>query len=130
MHTYKTRIPFRDIDMHGHMHNSAFMVHAETAVNDYWRQQNINGNLEESSQEPLYFVKKVELSFSQPVRFEDELELSVHIEKIGNTSISFAVHITKKQKACADIKIIWVAVDRKTLEPVKIPEKIRALIED
>ncbi len=26
------RIPFRDIDMHGHMHNAAYYAHAEAAL--------------------------------------------------------------------------------------------------
>ncbi|MGJ7040604.1 acyl-CoA thioester hydrolase [Shinella sp. BE166] len=115
----EVRIPFRDIDMHGHMHNAAYYAHAEAAVAGLWRER------PEGRDDPVYFVRKSGCTFHRGLRLDDLVRFKVSVTRIGATSLSFAVAISSKGAAVADLEIVWVAVDPSTRQPVNVPQPVR-----
>ncbi|HEV7245832.1 MAG TPA: thioesterase family protein [Shinella sp.] len=115
----EVRIPFRDIDMHGHMHNAAYYAHAEAAVASLWRHRPEGGN------GPVYFVRKSGCTFHRGLRLDDLARFKVSVTRIGATSLSFAVAISSDGAAVADLEIVWVAVDPATRQPVNVPQPMR-----
>ena len=115
----EVRIPFRDIDMHGHMHNAAYYAHAEAAVAGLWRHR------PEGANDPVYFVRKSGCTFHRGLRLDDLARFKVSVTRIGATSLSFAVSISCEGAAVADVEIVWVAVDRSTRQPVDVPQPVR-----
>jgi acyl-CoA thioester hydrolase len=113
------RIPFRDIDMHGHMHNAAYYAHAEAAVAGLWRHR------PENAGDPVYFVRKSGCTFHRGLRLDDLAGFRVSVTRIGATSLSFAVAISCEGAPVADLEIVWVAVDPGTRQPVSVPQPIR-----
>ena len=113
------RIPFRDIDMHGHMHNAAYYAHAEAAVANLWRYR------PEGPADPIYFVRKSGCTFHLGLRLDDVARFKVSVTRIGATSLSFAVAITSGNAPVADLEIVWVAVDPVTRQPVNVPQTVR-----
>ena len=115
----EVRIPFRDIDMHGHMHNAAYYAHAEAAVAALWRHRPVGQN------SPVYFVRKSGCTFHRGLRLDDLARFKVSVTRIGATSLSFAVAISSDEAPVADLEIVWVAVDPKTRQPVNVPQPVR-----
>nr|WP_314087256.1 thioesterase family protein [uncultured Shinella sp.] len=115
----EVRIPFRDIDMHGHMHNAAYYAHAEAAVAGLWRHRPVGQN------DPVYFVRKSGCTFHKGLRLDDMARLNVSVTRIGATSLSFAVAIACDGAPVADLEIVWVAVDPATRQPVNVPQPVR-----
>lgn len=115
----KVRIPFRDIDMHGHMHNAAYYAHAEAAVANLWRHR------PEGENDPIYFVRKSGCTFQRGLRLDDVAHFKVSVTRIGATSLSFAIAISAHGAAVADVEIVWVAVDPVTRQPVNVPQPVR-----
>ena len=113
------RIPFRDIDMHGHMHNAAYYAHAETAVAGLWRHRPQGAN------DPVYFVRKSGCTFHRGLRLDDVAQLKVSVTRIGATSLSFAVAMRCEGAPVADVEIVWVAVDPVSRQPVNVPQPVR-----
>lgn len=113
------RIPFRDIDMHGHMHNAAYYAHAEAAVASLWRHR------PEGAADPVYFVRKSACTFHRGLRLDDLARFKVSVTRIGATSLSFAVAITCEGAPAAELEIVWVAVDPATRQPVNVPQRVR-----
>lgn len=113
------RIPFRDIDMHGHMHNAAYYAHAEAAVANLWRHR------PEGANDPVYFVRKSGCTFHRGLRLDDLARLKVSVTRIGATSLTFTVAITVEGAPVADLEIVWVAVDPASRQPVNVPQKVR-----
>lgn len=116
----EVRIPFRDIDMHGHMHNAAYYAHAEAAVASLWRHRP-----EGDGNDPVYFVRKSGCTFHRGLRLDDLARFKVSVTRIGATSLSFAVAISSEGAAVADLEIVWVAVDPSTRQPVNVPQPVR-----
>ncbi len=115
----EVRIPFRDIDMHGHMHNAAYYAHAEAAVAGLWRHRPQGEN------DPVYFVRKSGCTFHRGLRLDDVARFKVTVTRIGATSLTFAVAITSEGAPVADLEIVWVAVDPATRQPVNVPQTVR-----
>lgn len=113
------RIPFRDIDMHGHMHNAAYYAHAEAAVAGLWRHR------PEGANDPVYFVRKSSCTFHRGLRLDDIARLKVSVARIGATSLSFTVAMSCEDAPVADLEIVWVAVDPATRQPVSVPQPVR-----
>ena len=104
----EVRIPFRDIDMHGHMHNAAYYAHAEAAVASLWRHRPVGAN------DPVYFVRKSGCTFHRGLKLDDLARFKVAVTRIGATSLTFA-----------DGEIVWVAVDPASRQPVNVPQTVR-----
>jgi acyl-CoA thioester hydrolase len=113
------RIPFRDIDMHGHMHNAAYYAQAEAAIAALWRHR------PDTADGPIYFVRKSGCTFHSGLKLDDQARFTVSVTRIGATSLSFAVRIEAEGAAVADMEIVWVAVDRQTRQPVNVPQAVR-----
>ncbi len=113
------RIPFRDIDMHGHMHNAAYYAHAEAAVAGLWRHR------PEGPNDPVYFVRKSGCTFHRGLKLDDLARFRVSVTRIGATSLTFAVGISAEGARVADLEIVWVAVDPASHQPVNVPQAVR-----
>ncbi|AUX75490.1 acyl-CoA thioesterase [Sinorhizobium fredii] len=113
------RIPFRDIDMHGHMHNAAYYAHAEAALANLWRHRPPTKN------EPAYLVRRSACLFHRGLRFDEPARFTVTVAKIGGSSVTFAVRIEAGAHLAAEVEIVWVAVDPTRHQPVPLPAATR-----
>ncbi|OAP40854.1 thioesterase [Sinorhizobium glycinis] len=113
------RIPFRDIDMHGHMHNAAYYAHAEAALANLWRHRPPVKN------EPAYLVRRSACLFHRGLRFDEPARFTVSVAKIGGSSVSFAVRVEAGAHLAAEVEIVWVAVDPSRHQPVPLPAATR-----
>lgn len=113
------RVPYRDIDMTGRLHNAAYLAYAETALSHFWRYR---PPLED---EPHFQATKIEIRFHEPLRLDDKARMTVTIDKIGGKSIGFNVLIEKDKTLCAEIEVIWAACAPESGEPVRLPDDIR-----
>ncbi|MCA1440573.1 acyl-CoA thioesterase [Ensifer sp. IC4062] len=109
------RIPFRDIDMHGHMHNAAYYAHAEAALSGLWRHRPTVRN------EPAYLVRRSACVFHRGLRYDEPARFTVNVAKIGGSSVSFAARVEAGGQLVAEVEIVWVAVDPARHAPVPLP---------
>ena len=112
-------VPFRDIAATGEMHTSGYVIHAEEALQHFWRYR---PPLED---EPRFAVSKLELRLAAPLRAGDQVHLVVRVDKIGGKSIGFEVEMLREGERVAVLDIVWTAHDRVTAEPVALPEDMR-----
>ncbi|MCZ4090066.1 acyl-CoA thioesterase [Sinorhizobium psoraleae] len=115
----EVRIPFRDIDMHGHMHNAAYYAHAEAALSGLWRHRPTVRN------EPAYLVRRSACVFHRGLRYDEPARFIVNVSKIGGSSVSFAVRVEAGGQLVAEVEIVWVAVDPARHAPVPLPAATR-----
>lgn len=118
------RIAYRDIDMLGQMHNSAYLTLAEQALVAFW------GHRPPVEKEPAFIVKRIECTFHAPLRYGDLVRLRVVVDKIGMSSVGFAVLIERNDERVARIEIGWTAFDRDRQEDDALPELIRDWLYD
>lgn len=112
-------VAYRDISPTGDMQAAAYVIHAEEAVRHFWRYR---PPLED---EPLYSPTKFEVRLHRPLRFGDQVRMTVHVDKIGGKSVGFEVAMEKEGQTVAEVDMTWTARDLESGEPVALPEDIR-----
>lgn len=112
-------VAYRDIAPTGEMQAAAYVIHAEEAVRHFWRYR---PPLED---EPHYSPTKLEVRLHQPLRAEDQVRMTVQVDKIGGKSVGFEVAMEKDGQTVAEVDITWTARQPETGEPVALPEDIR-----
>jgi len=86
----QTRVAWVDTDAGGRIHFTAAFRWAETAETALMRRLGIVG-----AGWGDYPRRKVEAEYVKVLRFEDEIEIRLRVEKVGRTSVTYAWTIAK-----------------------------------
>jgi acyl-CoA thioester hydrolase len=73
-------------------------------------------------------VRHAEVDYRGSAKLDDLLDVSVELEKFGNTSFSLIQHITRDNHLLATVKITLVAVN-KNGRATRIPPQLRQIFE-
>ena len=78
----------------------------------------------------------LECDFHRAAQMDDLLQVSVHVGKIGRTSLRLNFEVRKKneageieEKLMATAHFVLVATDREDLKPLPVPEQLRHALE-
>ena len=104
-HVERLRVTWVDTDAGGRIHFSNAFRWAEQAETALRRKLGILDGWGD------YPRRQVEAEFRQVLRFEDEIEVRIHPERLGDTSITWRFEITRGGELCIDGRIVVVHVD-------------------
>jgi YbgC/YbaW family acyl-CoA thioester hydrolase len=120
--TIRRRIQWFDTDSSTKYHNTAplrLMEEAEAALLDRLGMvREVYGSLPRAH---------VTMDYHRPLRFWDEVEVSVEVSEVGQTSVTYAFSIRKDGEACADGRVVAVLIDGEG-RPRRWPEEHRRLL--
>jgi 4-hydroxybenzoyl-CoA thioesterase/acyl-CoA thioester hydrolase len=123
----RRRVEFRDTDAAGIAHFSNFFLYMEQAEHEMLRSVGLSV-LEHDSEGALSWPRvSVSCDYRRPVRFEDELEIEVSIERLGEKSITYLFRFFHKGLDVATGRITAVCCrfsDRAPPQPITIPSRI------
>lgn len=121
------RVSMRDIDLNGHVHNSVYLDYFEDAVVNAFRRADILPLFRPATAGVAYHVKKCEATFLQPLSVDDVVTPMVSVEKLGNSSLIFAIDLFSETSPhpCAQGKLVWVCVGLVDNKPCPIPQLTR-----
>jgi acyl-CoA thioesterase FadM len=120
-HVERTRVAWVDTDAGGRIHFTAAFRWAEMAETGIRRRL---GLIEEWGSYPR---RKVEAEFLQVLVFEDEIDVHIRPERLGQTSITWAFEITRDGGLCVRGSLVVVHVDENG-RPAPLSEKERAAL--
>ena len=116
------QVRFADLDPMGHVNNNSYGVYVEGArvalissvVPDFWQQ-------------PIATVlKAIHIEYHTELRYPNKLDIGVRLVKMGNSSVNTAVGIFSGTTCHATALSTGVIVDRKAMQPIPVPEQLRA----
>jgi YbgC/YbaW family acyl-CoA thioester hydrolase len=120
-HTESARVAWVDTDAGGRIHFTAAFRWAEMAETGMRRKL---GLLEEWGDYPR---RRVEAEFLKVLVFEDEIEIRIRPERLGETSITWAFEITRDGELCVKGALVVVRVDDEG-RPAPLTDKERAAL--
>ena len=115
VHREPTR--FRDLDPMGHVNNAVFLTYIESARAAFLQHLGAVQTLEELA----IIVARIEIDFRAPVRFGDEVEVSVSVSRFGEKSFDLEHELRVGDTFVAEAKTVLVTYDYERREPVAIP---------
>ena len=99
---YRRRVEFRDTDMAGIVHFSVFFTYMEAAEHELLRSVGLGVFNEVAGQNLSWPRVAASCDYRSAIRFEDEIEIQVSIEKLGTSSIAYKHEIYRGDMLVAE----------------------------
>ncbi len=120
-HVERLRVAWVDTDAGGRIHFTAAFRWVELAEAGLRRRLGILADW------PDYPRRRVEVDFRSVLVFEDEIEVRIHPERLGRTSITWAWRILRGGETCIDGRHTVVHVDAAG-RAAPLPPDVRAAL--
>jgi acyl-CoA thioester hydrolase len=119
------RVRYNECDAQGHVFNANYLVYFDVTLTELWREA--LGSYESLTADGLdLVVAEVGVRFRAPARFDDELDVTLEVERLGNTSMVSAIGIARDGDTLAEGRIVHIFVRADRLgEKVPIPDHAR-----
>jgi acyl-CoA thioester hydrolase len=117
-----------DNDVYGHVNNVAYYSFFDTVVNGHLLDA---GVLDFERGETIGLVVETGCSYFAPVAFPDAVTGGLRVDRIGTSSVRYAVGIFRgdEDRAAAAGHFVHVYVDRVTRRPRPLPDTLRNVLE-
>src|ERR1700728_474616 len=95
------RVRYNECDAQGHVFNANYLVYFDVTLTELWREA--LGSYEALTADGLdLVVAEVQVRFRAPARFDDELEITLEVERLGNTSMVSTIAIARDGETLAE----------------------------
>jgi len=123
---YKLRVRFNECDPQSVAFNANYLTYIDVAITDLYR-QHFDGSYAEvmESNGVDVVVAEANLKFVGPARFDDEIEVAITVERLGNTSMEVSALISLEGKDLVFGELRYVFVDIESWKKTPIPDQIR-----
>jgi acyl-CoA thioester hydrolase len=126
---HRLRVRYSECDAQGHVFNANYFVYVDVALTELWREA--LGSYEALLAEGFdLVVAEAGARFRSPARFDDELEIALEVERLGNTSMVSSIGITRDGDVLVEGRIVHIFVRADRLgEKASIPDHVRHLLQ-
>jgi acyl-CoA thioester hydrolase len=129
MSSFRTtrRVEFRDTDMAGIMHFSAFFTTLESVEHEFLRSLGLSVVMEDE-QGPLGWPRvSASCEFRGAVKFEDVLDIELSIARLGEKSVTYEFIVASSGRRIAEGKLVAACCRLRSgegLQAIAIPSQI------
>jgi acyl-CoA thioester hydrolase len=122
------RVRYNECDAQGHVFNANYLVYFDVILTELWREA--LGSYDALTADGLdLVVAEVGVRFRAPARFDDELEITLVVERLGNTSMVSTIGIARDGETLAEGRIVHIFVRADRLgEKAPIPDHVRRIL--
>jgi acyl-CoA thioester hydrolase len=126
---HRLRVRYNECDPQGHVFNANYFVYVDVVLTELWREA--FGSYDALLAEGLdQVVAETGARFRSPARFDDELEIALEIERLGNTSMVSSIGIARDGNVLVDARIVHIFVRADRLgEKASIPDHVRHVLQ-
>jgi acyl-CoA thioester hydrolase len=125
---HSLRVRYNECDAQGHVFNANYLVYFDIVLTELWREA--LGSYEALTADGLdLVVAETGVRFRAPARFDDELEITLEVKRLGNTSMVSVIGIARDGDVIAEGRIVHIFVRADRLgEKVPIPDRVRRVL--
>jgi len=125
---HRLRVRWAEVDMQKIVFNAHYLMYFDTAVADYWRalalpyeqaMHQLGGDL---------YVKKATVEFHASARMDDQLEIGMRCERVGNSSMVFGGAIFRGEQLLITCELVYVFADPATQTSRPVPQALRDIL--
>jgi acyl-CoA thioester hydrolase len=123
-HTHRMRVSYGDCDPSGVVFNPNYLAFYDVALTELWRE--LGGGYGAMMEEGVDLqVVEATLRYKAPARFDDELDVTIEVTRLGNTSMVTSGAIHRDGSLLVELDLAYVFVDATALTKVPIPDRFR-----
>ncbi|MFZ6722545.1 tol-pal system-associated acyl-CoA thioesterase [Undibacterium sp. Ji49W] len=125
---WQVRVYYEDTDAGGIVFYANYLKFFERARTEWLRAAGVNQQNMADQQGLMFVVKATAVEYHAPARLDDELRLTVVVEKLGRASVQFEQQAWCGERLLASGKIKVGCVDKANVRPAAIPADVLAKI--
>lgn len=118
------RVYYEDTDAGGVVYYANYLKFMERARTEWLRQLGYQQD-DLLEQKVGFVVRKVDIDYLSPARFNDELEVVCGIAHMGRSSLMFEQTIQCGERVCASAVVTIACVSMKTFKLKSIPDNLK-----
>lgn len=130
--SWNARVYYEDTDAGGVVYYANYLKFFERARTEWLRAANVHQQTLANSLGAAFVVQNASVDFHAPAKLDDELKLTVVVERLGRASLQFVQEAWRisgeapKLLATGHVKVVWVTLAdfRPIPIPVEVLEKI------
>lgn len=121
---HRLRVRYNECDPLGIVFNANYLVYADIAINELWREH--LGGYESMMESGLDLaVVEANLRYFGPLKFDDEVDIDIRVDHIGDKSMTTVTDLTRGEDEICSITMTYVCIDSETTTSRPVPESIR-----
>ena len=125
---HRLRVRWAEVDMQKIVFNGHYLMYFDTAMADYWRalalpyedtMHALGGDL---------YVKKASVEYHASARYDDQLDVGLKCQRIGNSSLQFVGAIFCGDRLLITSELIYVYANPATQTAMPVPQSLRDIM--
>lgn len=128
--SHRLRVRWSEVDLQQIVFNGHYLNYFDTAVADYWRALGVPYQATMAWLGGDLYVRKATLDYVGSARFDEQLDVAIRCEHIGNTSLRLHGAIFRAEKLLVTVELVYVFADPATQSSRPVPAALRALLLD
>ncbi|MDC8785293.1 YbgC/FadM family acyl-CoA thioesterase [Roseateles koreensis] len=125
----RLRVRWAEIDAQQIVFNAHYLSYFDTAVGAYWRALALPYTETMVGLGGDFFVRKATLEYLGSARYDDQLDVAIRCERLGNSSMQIIAAVFRGDELLVHGELIYVFADPASQRPATIPASLRAVIE-
>ena len=123
---YRRKVRFWDVDAYGHVFNVRYFVYWDDVLCDAFEAAGVSFEAERNGGYE-FVVAHLDCDYVGEARLGDELTTTITVERLGRTSIVFALETVNDTTGEVVVRgrEVYVVIDAETRRPTPIPDEVR-----
>lgn len=121
---WPVRVYWEDTDAGGVVYYANYLKFLERARSEWLRALGFEQDALRDADGVVFVVRRVEIDYLAPARFNDRLDVSVELAGLGRASLEIEQAILRGPTRLASARVKLACVDALRFKPVKIPAPI------
>ncbi len=118
------RVYWEDTDAGGVVYYANYLKFMERARSEWLRALGFEQDKLRDDAGVVFVVRRVEIDYLAPARFNDQLEVSVNLLELGRASLGVKQVLTRGNTPLVSAQVTLACVDATRFKPVKMPASI------
>ena len=130
IHHWPIRIYYEDTDSGGVVYHSNYLKFMERARTEWLRDFEIDQKALKDNLNLMFVVHEIDIKFTRPAVFNDEIEVQTKLEKLGSVKIELEQKIFRSTEILIESRVVVASVNSFSMKPMRIPNEIKLLMEN
>jgi len=123
----RLRVRWVEVDLQKIVFNGHYLMYFDTAVAGWWRAMALPYEQTMHDLGGDFYVRKASLEYEASARYDDQLEVGVRCERIGNSSMLLQAAAFRGGQRLVSGELVYVYADPATQRPQPVPQPLRDL---
>lgn len=121
---WPVRVYWEDTDAGGVVYYANYLKFMERARSEWLRAQGFEQDALRDDAGVVFVVRRVEIDYLAPARFNDLLDVTVHLHEAGRARLVVRQELVRGESRLAEAVVTLACVDAANFKPVKMPPPI------